>query len=724
MTKIVFALSLCWLSLFAPIGYALAPQNAATLTAEIKAARDDVEPEKIRQLAAMRSRDAMNGLLEAYGAMGSIYMRLEILRTLPNFDGVADAEQPALQKLMDIASTSPEPELRDGAVEALGQCKNLGKHFLQLIVDSPAEDAVREHAMRAHVGLATEVDQPWYQKEFDFGTNMKAEKKKKKAAKDEAAELAVHPLPRVRELALEQIASKLEIPKLVETAREKEKDPSDLRKDGLRRIALKELARRKVREAGAVAADVYKDTTEKSLNRILAAEILFAEQGAKITPLFIDDADKVTTPLDLSFACADMIAKLKDPAVDAKVAKLVGKGKGQLQLFALRAVRNVGDEKLDKSIVKLLAGEDREVAMAAATALGARKSKASLADLEGALAKSKEAGFVAAVIDALSEIQAGDPEWQKKLLGYTSSDKLEVRVAAVQQFAKQKNVPELLKALDSADWSARLAALKGLESVGTREVVGTLIARMQNEEGRMQVEFGQALWRLSGQPFYTKALAWKGWWEKNSADFKPISAAELAKREADETAQRLKELSKASFFGIRIKSHRVIFILDVSGSMNELTRGQYIGKSGDPRISLAKRELTKCIDSLEQNSLFNLVIFSSDVTKWLAEGISDAKGVNREDAKSYVDKLGANGGTNLYGALEEAFTDKDVDTIFVLSDGEPSVGDVIDPGAIRDHVRRWNEHRHIVINSIAVGGTFEILRWLAEDTGGTHVEFP
>ena len=135
MTKIVFALSLCWLLTFAPIGHALTPQNAATLTAEIKAARDDVEPEKIRQLAALRTRDAMNGLLDAYGSMGSIYMRLEILRTLPTFDGVADAEQPALQKLMDIASTSPEPELRDGAVDALGQCKTLGKHFLQLIVD-------------------------------------------------------------------------------------------------------------------------------------------------------------------------------------------------------------------------------------------------------------------------------------------------------------------------------------------------------------------------------------------------------------------------------------------------------------------------------------------------------------------------------------------------------------------------------------------------------------
>ena len=64
-----------------------------------------------------------------------------------------------------------------------------------------------------------------------------------------------------------------------------------------------------------------------------------------------------------------------------------------------------------------------------------------------------------------------------------------------------------------------------------------------------------------------------------------------------------------------------------------------------------------------------------------------------------------------------------MDTIFVLSDGEPSTGDVIDPFEIREHVQRWNAERDIEINSIAVGGSFQILEWLAEDSGGTHVRY-
>ena len=34
-----------------------------------------------------------------------------------------------------------------------------------------------------------------------------------------------------------------------------------------------------------------------------------------------------------------------------------------------------------------------------------------------------------------------------------------------------------------------------------------------------------------------------------------------------------------------------------------------------------------------------------------------------------------------------------------------------------------NAERDIEINSIAVGGSFQILEWLAEDSGGTHVRY-
>ena len=86
----------------------------------------------------------------------------------------------------------------------------------------------------------------------------------------------------------------------------------------------------------------------------------------------------------------------------------------------------------------------------------------------------------------------------------------------------------------------------------------------------------------------------------------------------------------------------------------------------------------------------------------------------------HAQELVADGGTNLYGALEYAFEDPDIDTIFVLSDGEPSVGDLIDPQSIRDAVVEMNATRGVVIHTIAIGGSLDVLEWLAEDSSGRY----
>ena len=43
---------------------------------------------------------------------------------------------------------------------------------------------------------------------------------------------------------------------------------------------------------------------------------------------------------------------------------------------------------------------------------------------------------------------------------------------------------------------------------------------------------------------------------------------------------------------------------------------------------------------------------------------------------------------------------------------------------IRHLTKRWNEHRGVVIHTVQIGATFELLRWLAEDSGGETVLIP
>jgi Mg-chelatase subunit ChlD len=234
------------------------------------------------------------------------------------------------------------------------------------------------------------------------------------------------------------------------------------------------------------------------------------------------------------------------------------------------------------------------------------------------------------------------------------------------------------------------------------------------------------LWQLTAQTFEEDFGKWKSWWVEAGEKFTVASEKDIDKAEQERERKRLMERTRAGgakFFGIKVESHRVIFIIDISGSMMEESLGEYGGKTGVPRIEIAKAELAKCIRGLDAAAFFNVIIFSGDSARMVEGSLLAANEKNRADAVEYVEKLGAFGGTNLYGALRDGFADPDVDTIFVMSDGEPSQGDVVDPLMIRENVAAWNEHRGIVINTIAIGGQFQILEWLAEDSGGMNVKF-
>jgi HEAT repeat protein len=699
--------------------------DEAEIVAELTEKRDDADPELFGQLAEMKSHAAAEGLVEGYDSMSSIFMRLQALEALVNLDGVAEAEQIALQKLMDVAVGSDERELRDVAIRSLGKCRSKGRAFLRMIIESAAEDDVRIDAMERHIAMSSEEDHEWYRELYeddgkkDPGKSGGRKPKKRRGRKDEDApkELLVHKLGVNRELAFGAIVNEMAKSELVGAVED--------RNAGIRRIALKRLGEKHASEAARHAEDVFGHLEERSANRIVAAEILLMANGASAARDFIKTAEAFITPMELRLALADLLLSLGDEKLNKTMAKRVGKGKAHEKHFYLHVARGLDDPKLTKTIAKMLKDKEFSVAIAAAEALLARKDETATKALESALKKAKDPLMVSACVLALDGILAGDEDWEVELMEYVNGEDAVVRNAALGAVAArgQDHIEFLYRGLSHADWSTRLVALDLLAKMKVPASVGRMIAQMKGEEGRMLHEFADVLFELTGQPFRTRWGNWNAWWTKEGADFKPISRSDLRKRRKEEDERRLRQITAVKFFGIRIISHRVIFIIDVSGSMNEPTRAEYVGEQGEPRIAVAQRELKRCIEGLDSKALFNILTFSGGVDSWLEDGVTDSGARSRDEAREYVDRLGAMGGTNLYGALRQAFEDPDVDTIFVLSDGEPSAGDVIDPFEIRGHVKRWNKERDIVINAIAVGGSFEVLEWIAEDSGGTHVRF-
>jgi len=119
--------------------------------------------------------------------------------------------------------------------------------------------------------------------------------------------------------------------------------------------------------------------------------------------------------------------------------------------------------------------------------------------------------------------------------------------------------------------------------------------------------------------------------------------------------------------------HRdLVAVLDVSGSM-----------SGE-KLDQAKAALVQLLGTLRPSDRFRVITFSSDVRRY-APGWTDASGQHVRDAQQWVRALLAEGGTNIAGALGEAFAvapaEGALGVVVFLTDGMPTVGET-DPERI------------------------------------------
>jgi Ca-activated chloride channel homolog len=107
-------------------------------------------------------------------------------------------------------------------------------------------------------------------------------------------------------------------------------------------------------------------------------------------------------------------------------------------------------------------------------------------------------------------------------------------------------------------------------------------------------------------------------------------------------------------------------LVDISGSMS------------GTKLEQAKMALQQAIGTLGPNDRFRLIAFSAAV-RWFRDGFVSATRENLTAAREFIDALGAEGGTNIAGALEAALSSQGeaerLAVIVFLTDGRPSVGE-------------------------------------------------
>ncbi len=337
-----------------------------------------------------------------------------------------------------------------------------------------------------------------------------------------------------------------------------------------------------------------------------------------------------------------------------------------------------------------------------------------------------------AAIEARTELERDDPVWRETLRRLLRSTRVPLRLAAVRSLARitdEQTVPLLIALLNDDEWRVREAAVEGLGALRSPAAIEPLLARLEKERLRVRGAVVRALRRTSGMPFRDCARDWRRWWSDVEATFAvpPLEQVEAMETRLARNAEH--GPTRASFYGLPVDSDHLALVVDVSGSMNEIDPAQRSATQLEPtargsiptKLEVAKVEIERLLERLPDGAAVNLLFFSGAVERWQL-GLVNLHSSGAARASAFVRERRAGGGTNLFDALDEALADPQVDTIYLLSDGHPTAGKIVDPTLLRAEIRRRNVARNVRIHVVALGRGSPLLHHLAEDSGGALVQ--
>lgn len=330
-----------------------------------------------------------------------------------------------------------------------------------------------------------------------------------------------------------------------------------------------------------------------------------------------------------------------------------------------------------------------------------------------------------------------------------------VRLAGVEGLAKAPGTSWhglIAGRCEDPDWGVQLVAAK---IAGEREVgkaIPNLIEGLAKATPRVAEVIVASLRKLTGQSIEAYKEPWTKWWEANRANYgedgRPLQPVIAAPRASD-----------VDFYGLKIRSDKIMYIIDISGSMlaakqAKATSGKEpgTGSKADPRpdagasrfsgpkIEIAKLELKRSLAALPKTSSFNIIAFNHQVLQF-QQKMLEATDANKELAYAWVRDMAPSGSTFIDGALQIAFKmagmgayDKAypgvaLDTIILLSDGAPTDnsadGTLMDPKIILDHVAEWNPQKRVVIHCIGIDNVqtgIYLMKALASQNGGVYID--
>ncbi|UCE17380.1 MAG: VWA domain-containing protein, partial [Gemmatimonadota bacterium] len=154
-----------------------------------------------------------------------------------------------------------------------------------------------------------------------------------------------------------------------------------------------------------------------------------------------------------------------------------------------------------------------------------------------------------------------------------------------------------------------------------------------------------------------------------------------------------------------VMNKQILFVLDTSGSM-----------SGE-KIEQAKDALTFCLNNLNEGDLFNIISFDTEIESFVSEPVQ-ATSQRIQEARDFVARLHADGGTNINDALVTALrqmnNDHHLNVIVFLTDGLPTVGITDNPQILKNVTQANDSQTRIFVFGVGYDVNTHLLDKMSE----------
>ncbi len=225
--------------------------------------------------------------------------------------------------------------------------------------------------------------------------------------------------------------------------------------------------------------------------------------------------------------------------------------------------------------------------------------------------------------------------------------------------------PDLLACLLEGPWPLAIHAGEALAACPAPGILDELIPALAGLRGRRLQQAIHVASCLAGHQYgRTDAAKWARWWEQAHAAYELDPEAASAFRRGH-AVRDLSVDSPAAFYGLPIVSGRLVFVVDISGSME------------GERMSSLRAATLDALRALPDPARFVLIPYERSFIRYG----SLARPPNQEQATGFISRLRAGGGTDLFEPTVAALAVPGVDSIYLLTDGEP------EDGALRDWYR-------------------------------------